>query len=628
MKRRGAEANPGTLPRDGAGRPLRPNRGSTAVRDGGLLSMQQVHGNRFVSQTLEPHLARPSGGHPIPPAARSAAESRLGADLSHARVHTDSKAASETARLGAKAVTVGSNIFFNRDRYQPSTPSGIKLLSHELTHVVQQSKGTGGATGVVNHPELERQADSVAAGRPTRITSLGGIAAQRAPVDEKEDEHKPPEEEKPEKKEDKKDAKPPAKATPQQEVEQSVRRMVATAEPPAGEDPAKKDALRQRVVAALESAEGKSLQSKVKAALEASGNTPVSVTVPALWGHLLKGDRPVDINGLEFGGDVKVDVRITPLAATAGQVSVAFTFHHVASVFEKIGHGLAAAAGWVWSAVKSVGRGIAKVAGWVWTGLKWVASRLWDHVIGTLARIGEWIVMLPTRLGRLMKHLWEGVKQLKPWSLEFWKSLGHISTWGGFLKWLGTVVLDLAEIAGLGEVYQTVMEWAKFNTRSLTETEIATAQKVFGGAIGYGMVRVDTAALLGPSWTHREYTSFHTINGWGPIEPKTLIHELTHVWQYENAGAIYMPQAIHAQSTKENYNYGDVAGLRAARASGKGLLDFNREQQAEIVEDLYVIAAGEWSSTTTGSRVDLPVYAHFVKEVSTRSETDLATLKV
>lgn len=55
-------------------------------------------------------------------------------------------------------------------------------------------------------------------------------------------------------------------------------------------------------------------------------------------------------------------------------------------------------------------------------------------------------------------------------------------------------------------------------------------------------------AIIGPLFSDRAYTSFHTINNWGTNwgtvasnVPDTMIHELTHVWQYENAGAIYMP---------------------------------------------------------------------------------------
>jgi hypothetical protein len=41
--------------------------------------------------------------------------------------------------MGAEALTIGSNIFFAPNRYQPTTVSGQALIGHELTHVLQGS---------------------------------------------------------------------------------------------------------------------------------------------------------------------------------------------------------------------------------------------------------------------------------------------------------------------------------------------------------------------------------------------------------------------------------------------------------------------------------------------------------
>ncbi|KAA2238783.1 DUF4157 domain-containing protein [Chitinophaga agrisoli] len=70
---------------------------------------------------------------------RSFMESRLGADFSGVRVHTDSQAAELNQELQAKAFTVGKDIWFNSGNYQPGSTEGQHLLAHELTHVLQQS---------------------------------------------------------------------------------------------------------------------------------------------------------------------------------------------------------------------------------------------------------------------------------------------------------------------------------------------------------------------------------------------------------------------------------------------------------------------------------------------------------
>src|SRR5262249_30158841 len=50
------------------------------------------------------------------------------------------------------ALTVGNDIAFGPGQYAPETPSGRRLLAHELTHVVQQSKMGPGQAVVQRTP--------------------------------------------------------------------------------------------------------------------------------------------------------------------------------------------------------------------------------------------------------------------------------------------------------------------------------------------------------------------------------------------------------------------------------------------------------------------------------------------
>ncbi len=78
------------------------------------------------------------GGHPLPEADRSFMERRFGVDFSRVRVHTNARAAESALALNARAYTVGCNIVFSKDQYAPLTPTGQRLMAHELAHVVQQ----------------------------------------------------------------------------------------------------------------------------------------------------------------------------------------------------------------------------------------------------------------------------------------------------------------------------------------------------------------------------------------------------------------------------------------------------------------------------------------------------------
>ncbi|MYZ39668.1 MULTISPECIES: DUF4157 domain-containing protein [unclassified Streptomyces] len=81
------------------------------------------------------------GGQPLDTDTRTDMETRMGADFSDVRVHTDSAAHESAKDVGAHAYTVGNHVVFQRDSYDPSSPGGRTTLAHELTHVVQQRNG-------------------------------------------------------------------------------------------------------------------------------------------------------------------------------------------------------------------------------------------------------------------------------------------------------------------------------------------------------------------------------------------------------------------------------------------------------------------------------------------------------
>lgn len=81
------------------------------------------------------------GGRPV--AHRRLFENWIGHDFSNVRVHTDNRAEKVARRLGAKAFTVGQDIYFGAGRYAPETSEGVRLIAHELTHVVQQGADAG-----------------------------------------------------------------------------------------------------------------------------------------------------------------------------------------------------------------------------------------------------------------------------------------------------------------------------------------------------------------------------------------------------------------------------------------------------------------------------------------------------
>ena len=95
-----------------------------------------------VSNDLESQInAIKGGGRPLAESERAYFEPRFGADFSRVRVHTGAQAAESARAVNARAFTTGQDVVIGAGQYAPTTPTGKKLLAHELTHVLQQSNG-------------------------------------------------------------------------------------------------------------------------------------------------------------------------------------------------------------------------------------------------------------------------------------------------------------------------------------------------------------------------------------------------------------------------------------------------------------------------------------------------------
>ncbi|MEV5971694.1 DUF4157 domain-containing protein [Streptomyces sp. NPDC051921] len=132
------------------------------------------------------------GGQPLDTETRSDMEARMGADFSDVRIHTDSAADASAKGIGAHAYTVGNDVVFQREAYDPASPQGRTTLAHELTHVIQQRsgpvEGTEAPGGIrVSDPSdrFEREAvanaDRVLA-EPAPTPSAEAAPAPAAPV--------------------------------------------------------------------------------------------------------------------------------------------------------------------------------------------------------------------------------------------------------------------------------------------------------------------------------------------------------------------------------------------------------------------------------------------------------------
>ncbi len=168
------------------------------VGPAGMLAMQRAVGNTGVQRLAEEERSPvldvvSSGGRPLEEPLRADMEARLGHDFSDVRVHTDDSASRSAASVNAHAYTVGSDVVFQRDRYDPDSTAGRTMLAHELTHVVQQRSGpvdgTPTGSGIrVSDPSdrFEREAAATAAqvmSGPAPVTPAPA-AVQRAAAED------------------------------------------------------------------------------------------------------------------------------------------------------------------------------------------------------------------------------------------------------------------------------------------------------------------------------------------------------------------------------------------------------------------------------------------------------------
>ncbi len=103
--------------------------------------------NQAESSEVPPivHEVLRSQGQPLDTNTQAFMGDRFGYHFDHVRIHVGSlgsKAAKSAQAVNALAYTVGHNIVFAAGQYAPTTPSGHKLLAHELTHVIQQGNLT------------------------------------------------------------------------------------------------------------------------------------------------------------------------------------------------------------------------------------------------------------------------------------------------------------------------------------------------------------------------------------------------------------------------------------------------------------------------------------------------------
>ncbi|MEN8171840.1 MAG: hypothetical protein ABFS03_03080 [Chloroflexota bacterium] len=150
-----------------------------------------------------------------------------------------------------------------------------------------------------------------------------------------------------------------------------------------------------------------------------------------------------------------------------------------------------------------------------------------------------------------------------------------------------------------------------FYPRRLTLYETSESRKAFGNNLNYEKIRIfedsklpnyidDLGRLIKKMPKRGEHVdNAITLGNWclfgREIEPSKavdmnwLIHELTHVWQFQTMGWVYIFKALDAQKKlgAQVYDFGGEEGLKKHIKNGSLFKDFNLEQQGDIMKTYY-----------------------------------------
>jgi hypothetical protein len=249
----------------------------------------------------------------------------------------------------------------------------------------------------------------------------------------------------------------------------------------------------------------------------------------------------------------------------------------------------------------------------------WFSERLRDLFMWPLNLWRDF----PARFGRLRQTWRQGAQALARAMPEMKAAAqnGRLLPWlrqavGRLAGWLHLLLAHLFDLHGGPEIAQFFMRLPT-RTTPLTPAEVAMMADLLGPApMRYRDVRVAAGGIM--KWVFKvngnlAFATWHTI--YLPEDGRhtranlpVIVHELSHVYQYERVGSCYLGQAIYMliKTRRDCYNYGGPDGLRAATAVGAHYRDFNREQQAKIVEDYFVRRRrGEDTSAYTPFITDL-----------------------
>jgi len=184
------------------------------------------------------------------------------------------------------------------------------------------------------------------------------------------------------------------------------------------------------------------------------------------------------------------------------------------------------------------------------------------------------------------------------------------------------------------------LEWAAIQASAVTTPggrplyvwELDTIQDIFQNGVDASRIRiVETSILNAPTTLAGQIRVPHGWSFQGDNKP-VLVHEVTHVWQYQTRGTGYITDSVyHNASGQIATGNRNVAYMNYQLQRDSSLTDFTAEEQATIVADYYEITRIYKDDPNPPAWVkvrspDLPIYERLINQV--RSATPLPDIKI
>ncbi|MEM7435020.1 MAG: hypothetical protein AAF436_07700 [Myxococcota bacterium] len=124
-------------------------------------------------------------------------------------------------------------------------------------------------------------------------------------------------------------------------------------------------------------------------------------------------------------------------------------------------------------------------------------------------------------------------------------------------------------------------------TRRLFPAELDAGYFIFQNALDLSAVRV-----IASRYTKIPFTVGNNIRTrTGKLPLRVMVHELTHVWQYQTKGMGYVSDSVFHQAKAAIWAGGRESAYSSKLKPGKSIHSYTAEQQASIVEHFYASAA-------------------------------------